>query len=63
MLDIAFISLLDFLVRIQDAPEVASSRPTKTMAIPEEIVATASKAEMAGGRVTGLSRFPNLSAD
>jgi hypothetical protein len=63
MLDIAFISLLDFLVRTQDAPERASATPRKTIAIPEEMIAKPPKAEIAAVRVTGLSRFPNLSVD
>lgn len=62
MLDIAFVCLLDFLVRNQLGPEQEQDTPERAIIISDENTKD-SKAEAASRLVTDLLRFPNPEGD
>jgi hypothetical protein len=61
MVDIAFISLFDFLVRAQDFPEQARAAQLKAIAISDRT--TDAKLMDFEGNLTDPSRSPNLAVD
>lgn len=62
MLDIAFVSLLDFLVRTQGVPEPLPKAPQNAAASAEPM-ARAAKMEVADNLVIDLSRSPSPASD